>query len=72
MVLAHQLAMENPLIQAEMIEANEFYEVALRYNVGGVPQTNINDNAGTILGAVPEAYLIQEIKRAVNQQSKIA
>ncbi len=61
------MAMENPLIQAEMIEANEFYELAMRYNVSGVPQTNINENAGLILGAVPEEYLLQEVKRALAQ-----
>jgi hypothetical protein len=62
-VLAHQLAMESPLIQADMIEANEFYELAMRYNVSGVPQTTINDGLGTVLGAVPDEYLLQEIKR---------
>jgi hypothetical protein len=65
-VLAHRMAMENPLIQAEMIEASEFYDLAMQYNVSGVPQTNINDNAGVILGAVPEDYLLQEIKKVLN------
>ena len=65
MVLAYQMAMENPLIQAEMIEANEFYELAMRYNVSSVPQTNINEDAGLILGAVPEDYLLEEVKRAL-------
>ena len=59
------MAMESPLIQAEMIEANEFYDLAVRYNVSGVPQTTINDGKGVILGAVPEANLLQEIKRVV-------
>jgi hypothetical protein len=63
-VLAYQMAMENPLIQAEMIEAVEFYELAMHYNVSGVPQTNINDNEGLILGAVPEEYLLQELLHA--------
>jgi Thioredoxin domain len=65
-VLAHQIAMENPLIQAEMVEANEFYELSMQYNVSGVPQTNINDGAGVVLGAVPEDHLLQEIKRVLN------
>jgi predicted DsbA family dithiol-disulfide isomerase len=64
-VLAHQMSMENPLIRAEMIEANEFYDLAKRYNVSGVPQTTINDGEGLVLGAVPEDYLLQEIKRAM-------
>jgi hypothetical protein len=59
------MAMENPLIQAEMIEANEFYELSLRYNVSSVPQTNINDGEGVILGAAPEAYLLKELMRAI-------
>ncbi len=64
-MLAHKMAMENPLIQADMIEATEFYDLAMRYNVSGVPQTNINDGKGVVVGAVPEDYLLQEIKRAV-------
>jgi len=52
------------MIHADMIEANEFYELAMRYNVSSVPQIIINDGAGVILGAVPEKYLLQEIKRA--------
>lgn len=55
--------MESPLIQAEVIEANEFYEIAMRYNVSGVPQTNINDGAGVILGAMPEDDLVSELMK---------
>jgi hypothetical protein len=57
--------MENPNIQAEMIEANEFYELSRQYNVSGVPQTTINNGDGVVLGAVPEEYLLQEIQRAL-------
>ena len=45
-----------PLIQAEMAAANKFSEIAMRYNVSGVAQTNINDSAGVILGAVDEDH----------------
>jgi hypothetical protein len=65
-VLAHQIAMENPLITAEMISANEFYELSMRYNVSGVPQTNINDGSGVVIGALPEDDLISEIGRAIS------
>jgi len=64
-MLAHQMAMENPFITAEMISANEFYELSMRYNVSGVPQTTINNGKGVVLGAVPEDDLIQEIGRAI-------
>ena len=59
------MAMENPLIQAESIEANEFFDISMRYNVSGVPHTVINEDAGLILGAVPEDYLLQEIRQAI-------
>lgn len=53
------------MIQAEMIEANEFYDLAVRYNVSGVPQTTINDGLGAVLGAVPAEYLLQEVSRVI-------
>jgi len=64
-VLAHQMAMENPLVEAEMVEATEFPELSQRHNVSGVPQTTINDGAGAVIGAVPEDHLLAEIKRAL-------
>jgi hypothetical protein len=64
-VLAHQLAMESPLVQAEMVEAMEFPELSDRHNVSGVPQTTINDGAGTVVGAYPEEQLLQEIQNAI-------
>lgn len=66
MLLAHQMALESPLIQAEMVEAIEFPELSQRHAVSGVPQTTINDGAGVVVGAVPEDYLLAEILRAVN------
>jgi len=68
-VLAHQFAMENPLIQADMIVANEFYDLAMRYNVSGVPQTNINENAGVVIGAVPEEYMLQELIKVLQEMT---
>ena len=62
-VLAHQMAIESPFVQAEMVEAMEFPELSERHGVSGVPQTTINDGAGTVVGAVPEDNLVAEIKR---------
>lgn len=64
-ILAHQMAMESPLVEAEMIEATEFPELSTRHGVGGVPQTTINDGAGTVVGAVPEPNLVEEIQRSL-------
>jgi len=66
-LLAHQMAMENPaMIRAEGVEATEFPDLANQFNVRGVPQTVINAGSGTVVGAVPEQNLIDEIKRAMN------
>ncbi len=64
-VLAHQMALASDLVQADGIEAFEFQELAEKYFVSGVPQTTINDGAGTLIGAGPEANLLEEIKRAL-------
>jgi glutaredoxin-like protein len=64
-VLAHQMAMENPLITAEMVEATEFPELSMRFNVSGVPQTTINDGAATVIGAAPEVQMVSEIRKAL-------
>jgi hypothetical protein len=64
-VLAHQMAMESPWIEAEAIEAIEFPELAQQYNVSGVPQITINAGAGTVVGAVPVDHLITEIENAL-------
>lgn len=65
-LLAHQMALESPMVQAEMVEAMEFPELSERHGVSGVPQTTINDGAGVVIGAVPEDYLLAEIMRVVN------
>jgi glutaredoxin-like protein len=65
-VLAHQMAMENPgMVRAEGVEATEFQEAAEQFNVSGVPQTTINGGVGTVVGAVPEADLLAEIQRVM-------
>lgn len=65
-ILAHQMALESPMVESEMIEATEFPELSMHFNVSGVPQTTINEGAGTVVGAVPEGNLMAEILRAVN------
>ena len=64
-MLAHQMALESPWVEAEMVEAMEFPELSDRHGVSGVPQTTINDGAGVVVGAVPEEHLLAEIQRAL-------
>ena len=66
-VLAHQMALESPMVEAEMIEASEFPDLAARFNVNGVPQTTINWGARTLMGAYPEEYLLAEIAKALEE-----
>lgn len=66
-VLAHQFALESPLVEAEMVEAMEFPELADRFQVSGVPQTTINMGAGTVVGAAPEQNLVEEIRAALEK-----
>lgn len=60
MQLAHQFAIENEKITADMVEAMEFPHIAQRYGVMGVPKTVANGR-GVAEGALPEAYLLGNI-----------
>lgn len=51
------------MIRAEGVEATEFPDLARRHQVMGVPQTVINDGAGSVVGAVPEKSLLAELTR---------
>jgi thioredoxin-related protein len=64
-VLAHMFAMENQFVQAEMVEAMEFPDLANKHNISGVPHTVINNGAGNIVGAVPEADLVTAIQNVL-------
>ncbi len=66
-ILAHQMAMESPMVEAEMVEAMEFPELSNQYGVSGVPHTTINYGKGTVVGAVPEAHMLQELKNALGK-----
>ncbi len=64
-ILAHRMALASEMVQAEMVEATEFPELAQKHGVSGVPQTTINHGAGVMVGASPEDHLVQEIQKAL-------
>jgi thioredoxin-related protein len=64
-VLAHQMAMESALVQAEMVEATEFPDLSSQYHIMGVPDTVINHGKGKMVGAVPEGQLMAEIMKVL-------
>ena len=67
-MLAHQIAMENPkMVLAEGVEAMEFQELSVKYRISGVPDTVINDDAGRVVGAVPEQGMLAELIRALGK-----
>jgi len=62
--LAHAMAIENPQITADMVEATEFPQLSMKYNVRGVPLTVVNES--TVLeGALPEDEFIEQALKAL-------
>jgi glutaredoxin-like protein len=70
-LLAHQMAMESDLVQAEMVEATEFQELAAKHMVSGVPQTSVNDGLARVVGAVPAPALIEQIEAALANKKAV-
>ena len=64
--LAHQFAMENENITADMIEISEFPQLGVKYNVSGVPKTVINES-GEVLGMQPEEEFVRQLETATKR-----
>jgi glutaredoxin-like protein len=63
-LMAHKMAMASELVTADMVEANEFPHLSMKYNVMGVPRTVINEDFH-VEGAVPEHMLLAKMREAV-------
>ncbi len=61
--IAHQMAVESSHVTADVVEAQEFPELAARYNVHGVPKIVVNDTV-EFVGAQPEASFLDHVLRA--------
>ena len=61
--LAHQFAMYNSLIRADMVELGEFPYLAQKYDVVGVPMTVINEKT-MLSGAVSEEKFLEAVEKA--------
>lgn len=57
MGLANRMAVANPNVTAVTIQATEFYDLARKYRVSGVPKTVVS-NGNEILGALPESAFV--------------
>lgn len=60
---AHRIAIENPKVRADMVDAGTFPQLAVKYNVSSVPKTVINERI-EIIGAEPIEKLIEEAAKA--------
>jgi glutaredoxin-like protein len=61
--LAHQAAVENANVTADVIEISEFPDLAARYHVRGVPMVVMNDIV-ELVGAQPEAAFVDAMLEA--------
>ena len=58
--VAQMMAMENDHIKADVVEVQEFPQIAQRYRVMGVPKTVINETT-QFIGAVPEETFMDKV-----------
>ena len=58
------MAVESEYVTADVIEAQEFPDLARRYGVRGVPKIVINDSV-EFVGALPEDQYLSYVKAAV-------
>lgn len=63
--LAHQLAVANTQVRADMIDAAEFPQLVNRYDVHGVPLTVVNGRRG-FEGALPAEQAVLEILKLLD------
>jgi len=62
---AYQFAVENDLIKAEVINANEFPQLAIKYGVMGVPKVVVNEKI-EFVGTVPENLFLEQVLLATH------
>ncbi|OPX17485.1 glutaredoxin [candidate division WOR-3 bacterium 4484_100] len=62
--MGHRFALENENISADMINAQEFPQLAQRYNVFAVPKIVVNETI-QFEGALPENQFLQKVMEAV-------
>ena len=62
--LAHQLAVANDLVRADMVDAAEFPQLVNRYGVHGVPLTVVNGRRGFEGALAPEQAILEILKLA--------
>jgi glutaredoxin-like protein len=67
--VAHKLAIESDMVKADVIETSEFPDVALKYNVMGVPKIVINEKI-EFVGAFNEDLFAEHVLLGAFQPSE--
>jgi hypothetical protein len=65
------MAVESDYVTADMVEATEFPQLAINYQVRGVPRTVINQTT-FVDGMVPEPLMLQGVLTAIGEQGEDA
>jgi len=65
--VALQLAIASDKVRADVIEIQEFPDLARKYQVRAVPMTVLNDEE-VLMGAVPPLHLIDAVERAARKE----
>jgi len=63
-VLAYDMAVESPWVTADVVESMEFEELAMKFNVMGVP-LNIVNGKERVEGAAPPPMMLDAIRAAL-------
>jgi glutaredoxin-like protein len=63
---AHKLALASDKVTADMVEISEFPELAVKYEVQGVPKTVINEKH-ELVGAQPVEELVEKVLEAAGE-----
>ena len=61
--MAHMLAILSDRVRADMVSANEFPHLAMKYRVMGVPKIVVNEGEVEFEGGLPEAAFIEQLRR---------
>ena len=65
---ANRMALASPRVRSVVVEANEYPELADRYEVQGVPRTVVN-RSGAFVGALPEAMFVDSVLRLALEEA---
>ncbi|MHA2059575.1 MAG: protein disulfide oxidoreductase [Candidatus Ranarchaeia archaeon] len=68
--MAHNFAIENEHIRADMVETTEFIHLTIKYDVQGVPKTVINETS-EVLGLVTPVELMLKIIKDLGKSAQM-